>query len=109
MTFDCNLEGRHEKRLPIAVVVCLTGLERSNGEPEEKTYTDNVSLHGARILSRRPWHPGEEAHVTPIKFGPPARAKVVYCKRIANNRYLVGLNFPQHPVQWSSFSYPGVW
>ena len=109
MTFDRNLEGRHEKRLPIAVVVCLTGAEQPLGEAEEKTYTDNVSLHGARVISRHPWKPGDEAQVTPLKDGAPARGKVVYCKQLARDRYFVGLNFPRHPVHWSTFSYPGIW
>src|SRR5258708_8944806 len=52
MAFDRNLEGRHEKRLPIAVVVCLTAAKQPPGENEQKTYTDNVSLHGARVISR---------------------------------------------------------
>jgi hypothetical protein len=34
---------------------------------------------------------------------------VVYCKHLAENRYLVGLYFRQHPVQWSTFAYPGIW
>ena len=109
MPFDRNLEGRHEKRLPIAVVVCLISVEHPHGSGEEKTYTDNVSLHGARVISRRPWQPGDEAQVTPVKYGTPARAKVVYCKHLAENRYLVGLYFRQHPVQWSTFAYPGIW
>ena len=109
MPFDRHLEGRHEKRLPIAVVVCITAVRLSNGDSDETTYTENVSLHGARVISRQPWRPGEEAQVTPAKFGPPARGKVVYCKQLAMNRYLVGLSFPQQPVHWSTFSYPGVW
>jgi len=36
-----------------------------------KTYTENVSLHGARVYSQRPWQPGEEAQVTPLKYGTP--------------------------------------
>ena len=109
MPFDANLEGRREKRLPIAVVVRLTGVNHPNGAGGEKTFTDNVSLHGARVVSRNPWQPGEEAHVTPAKYGTPVRAKVVYCKPLANDRYFVGLNFPQQPVHWSSFTYPSVW
>ncbi len=109
MPSDQNLEGRHERRLPIAVVVCLTGVKRPHSAGEEKTYTENVSLHGARVISRRPWQPGEEAQVTPLKYGTAARARVVYCKRLATDRYFVGLNFPHHPVYWSSFTYPGVW
>jgi PilZ domain len=106
---DHNLDGRHEKRLPIAVVVCLTGVKQPHGAGEEKTYTENVSLHGAKVISQRPWQPGEEAQVTPLKYGIPARGKVVYCKRLSTDRYFVGLNFPRHPVYWSSFTYPGIW
>jgi hypothetical protein len=109
MFSDHNLEGRHEKRLPIAVVVCLTGIKQPHAAGEEKTYTENVSLHGAKVISQYPWQPGEEAQVTPLKYGSPARGKVVYCKRLSPNRYLVGLTFPQQPVYWSSFTYPGVW
>ena len=109
MPSDYKLEGRHEKRLPIAVVVCLTGTKPLLRLGEEKTYTENVSLHGARVISRRSWQPGDEAQVTPLKYGKPALATVVYCKRLETDRYFVGLNFPQHPVYWSSFTYPGVW
>lgn len=109
MPFDQNLDGRHEKRLPIAVVVCLMDIQRPDPAGDEKTYTDNVSLHGARVISRRPWQRGDEAKVTPLKYGAPALAKVVYCKQLARDRYLVGLNFLRQPVQWSTFSYPGIW
>jgi hypothetical protein len=90
-------------------VVCLTDIRKPDPAGDEKTYTDNVSLHGARVISRRPWHPGDEAKVTPLKFGAPARGKVVYCKQLARDRYFVGLTFPLHPVLWSSFTYPGIW
>lgn len=109
MPSDHKLEGRHEKRLPIAVVVCLTGTKPLLRSGEEKTYTENVSLHGARVISRHPWQPGDEAQVTPLKYGTSTRAKVVYCNRLSTDRYLVGLAFTQNPVYWSSFTYPGVW
>jgi len=109
MPFDRHHRRETREASPIAVIVCLAGISHSNGGGEEKTYTENVSLHGARVLSRHPWQPGEEADVTPAKFGTPVRGKVVYCKQLAMNRYLVGLNFSQQPVHWSTFTYPGVW
>jgi hypothetical protein len=109
MTSDHNLDGRQEKRLPIVVVVCLAGVKQPHGAGEEKTYTENVSLHGAKVISKHPWQPGEEAQVTALKYGTLARGKVVYCKRFSTDRYFVGLNFSQLPVHWSSFTYPGVW
>ena len=109
MPSDRNLDGRHEKRLPIVVVVCLADIQKPAPASEEKTYTDNVSLHGARVISRHSWEPGDEARVTPLRYGAPARAKVIYCKQLARDRYFVGLNFLRQPVQWSTFSYPGIW
>ena len=108
MPFDPNLEGRHEKRLPIVVVVSLAGAESPQGDGEEKTYTDNVSPYGARVVSRHYWHAGEEARVTPFKYGTPARARVVYCRKLANERFFVGLDFSPRRVHWSNFAYPGV-
>lgn len=107
MFFDRNLEGRHEKRLPIVVVVQLADPEHQQADQEEKTYSDNVSPHGACVASRRPWQPGEEVEVTTISHVVKARGKVIYCRRSKNGRYLVGLNFRDRPIRWSSFSYAG--
>lgn len=103
MSFDRNLEGRHEKRLPIVVVVQLADPEHRQTAEEEKTYADNVSPHGACVASGRPWQPGEELEVTSNDVT--ARAKVVYCRRTKNGRYFVGLTFPDHPIHWSNFSF----
>ena len=106
MFFDRSLEGRHEKRLPIVVVVQLADPEHQANE-EEKTYSDNVSPHGACVASRHPWQPGEEVEVTSLMSTVRARAKVVYCRQAKNGRYFVGLNFRDRPIRWSSFSYAG--
>jgi len=39
-----------EKRLPIAIVVRLSRMHHLPAIEEEKTYTDNVSPHGARVF-----------------------------------------------------------
>jgi hypothetical protein len=75
---------------------------------EERTYTDNLSLHGACVISSHPWQPGAEAKVAPLKNGEPQRATAVYCKQFAIGRYHVGLAFRNPPVKWSIYSYPGV-
>src|SRR2546429_2430296 len=55
---------RIEKRLPTSVPVYLA----SWGEPRvrERTVTENVSPHGARVVSRRSWRPGDGSLVTPL-------------------------------------------
>ena len=105
--FDPSLEGRHEKRLPIVVVVQLAEPEHPQGKEEEKAYSDNISPHGACVASRRLWHPGEEVEVTSLMNTVKARAKVVYCRQAKNGRYFVGLNFRDRPIRWSNFSYAG--
>jgi len=107
MFFDPSLEGRHEKRLPIVVVVQLAEPEHPQGKEEEKAYSDNISPHGACVASRRLWHPGEEVEVTSLMNTVKARAKVVYCRQAKNGRYFVGLNFRDRPIRWSNFSYAG--
>ena len=51
MYFDNRLNGRKERRLPALVVVNLVPLEPVYRERHERTYTDNISAHGARVRS----------------------------------------------------------
>ena len=100
-----NLTGRSERRLPIAVVVRLEVSGRDSAiecEREyEKTYTDNLSAHGARVKSTHPWHPGEQAQITPLSEPSPVRGEVVYCQRLDDKRFLIGLKFPKGRVPWA--------
>ncbi len=49
-----------ERRLPLVLIVRLAQVEREGTDGEEKTYTDNISKHGACIFSTRPWKFGEK-------------------------------------------------
>src|SRR5258708_6173477 len=97
MPSDRNLEGRYEKRLPIMVVVRLSDTDHQHSNGGEKTYTDNVSPHGACVASKRPWRPGEEVEVTSLPNTLTARAKVVHCRRAKSDSHFIGVNFPRPP------------
>jgi hypothetical protein len=97
-----NLSGRNERRLPIAVVVRLATLEQESGELHERTYTDNISPHGIRVLSTRPWQPGQQAEIIPENHQSPMRGEVVYCQRLDNDRFYVGVRFPHRRIPWSA-------
>jgi PilZ domain len=99
MPQDRTLVGRMERRLPIIVVVSLKYLERADIDGTEWTYTDNISAHGARLFSRRNWQPGDEITLTPFKEET-ASGSVVYCQRIADNRYWIGVKLRDHPTTW---------
>src|SRR6266851_3861183 len=58
MGYKSNLDGRMEKRIPVAIVVRLTHAQDQPANGAELTCTDNVSAHGARVVSSRPWRTG---------------------------------------------------
>ena len=102
MSLDHWLGGRMERRLPIIVVVRLahSTAEGADADGEEKTYTDNISSRGARIFSRQEWQLGDALQVTPLN-GNSACGKVVYCHKLPDNRYSIGVQFQDHPITWS--------
>jgi PilZ domain len=101
MHLNERLNGRKERRLPVAVVVNLAPLEPVNTERHERTYTDNISAHGARVRSTYAWQLGEQAEITPANGETPARGEVVYCQRLDHDRFFVGLKVPQNRIPWS--------
>ncbi len=56
-------DGRLEKRLTMSVPVYLASLGETRAR--ERTVTENVSPHGARVISKRSWRSGEEALMPP--------------------------------------------
>ena len=105
-----RLNGRMEKRLPIAIVVHLaSGAQNDPAGAVELTYTENVSAHGVCLVSRSAWRPGERVRVTSFKEHIELRGKVVHCRKCDADRYAVGLTFPEQEVTWSTFrNYAGT-
>ena len=85
------------------VIVRLARLENSSAASEERTYTNNVSAHGACVISAHAWQHGEEAVVTSVKDEIAMRGRVVYCQELDGHQFAIGLNFPEQVVQWSSY------
>jgi hypothetical protein len=98
-----ELNGRMHKRLPIAIVVRLASIQDDPADTPELTYTENVSAHGACVVSRSPWHRGELAQVTSFGEQIRLRAKVIHCRKFSANRYAVGLTVQGHEVAWLTF------
>jgi hypothetical protein len=99
---DHELSGRTEKRLPIIVVVRLAHCQTASIDAEgERTYTDNISPHGARVFSKHLWQMGDAVRVTPLN-GDSACGKVAYCQRLRDDRYSIGVKFHSNSVKWSA-------
>ena len=91
-----------ERRFPIIVVVRLSRMRHSSSKEEERTYTDNISAHGARVFSKGFWQPGEQVEVTPLNEESPMQGEVVYCRRLDSDHFCLGLKFQGRPVTWST-------
>ncbi len=101
MPLEQTVSGRMERRLPIVVIVRLVA-ERAGSDGEQRTYTDNISTHGACIFSTRPWQLGDKVRVTPVNEESTACGKVVYCHKRADDHYDIGVQFQDGPVMWSA-------
>src|SRR5215472_10186243 len=95
-----RLAGRRERRLPVLVAVNLARLDLGNRERRERTYTDNISPHGARVRSTYAWKLGEWAEITPLSGEPPVCGEVVYCQKL-DDRFFVGLKVRESRIPWS--------
>jgi hypothetical protein len=93
-----------EKRLPIAMVVELAAVNGQSANGSELTYTDNISAHGACVVSARPWQPGIQVEVKSLKDQVALRGKVVHCEKRGDDRFSVGLTFQGHRVSWSTYN-----
>jgi hypothetical protein len=91
-------DGRLEKRQPRLVPVYLASLEAPLAR--EETVTENVSLHGARVFTKRRWLPGEQPLITPLTGEFPKHAQVIYCDPQPNGGFFVGIEFSGPPFEW---------
>lgn len=90
-----------EKRVPVAIVVHLAPAENYSAEELELTYTDNISAHGACVISVRPWKAGEMAEVTSLNDRITLLGRVAYCQKRTKGRYDIGLYFQDREVTWN--------
>jgi hypothetical protein len=82
--------GRSEKRTSIEVDVVLSHLNEKSFR--ETASTENVSSRGLRTITKRMWQPGTQLLVSFSGEDTQGQARVVYCKRLANKRFAVGLS-----------------
>ena len=95
-------DGRIEKRLPTSVPIYLVSLEDSR--TRERTLTENISFHGACVISKRSWRRGEGSLITPLAGGFAQAGRVIYCLQRAGNRFCLGVEFPDGAVKWGELS-----
>ncbi len=66
----------------------------------ESTFTENVSAHGARVVSVRHWKQGEKLIFASRtgEFRSPAR--VAYCQSLQGDGFAIGVEFLEPRGRW---------
>ena len=59
---------------------------------EDVRITD-LSSHGARVISHRNWQPRDRATLIELSGDFRLAAEVIYCRRLRDGAYVVGLKF----------------
>ncbi|HVH72232.1 MAG TPA: PilZ domain-containing protein [Candidatus Dormibacteraeota bacterium] len=98
MAPNSRLSGREEKRLPVMMEAKLASTESGTAERQESVHVENISAHGARLYAPGPWRLGEQVEITPVAWEQPLRGDVIYCQKLADERFVVGLEFRSGPL-----------
>jgi hypothetical protein len=97
--------GRLEKRIPLAAPVEISSLQVA---ATERTTTENLCSLGIRILTQRARELNERVWVRFPAEDLRTIARVVYCQRLPDGRFGVGLQFQEQVVNRSKGSMAGA-
>jgi hypothetical protein len=98
--------GRLEKRIQLAVPVEISSPQ--NPAAAERTITENVCSLGIRILTRRSRNSNERVMIGSLAGDLRTLARVVYCQRLPDGRFGIGLAFQGAAVNWPKDSLDGA-
>jgi|SRR5215467_11372435 len=92
------MDGRIEKRTPRTLRVLISG--GMHARVAEYASTENVSSHGIRVRTDRPWKPDTPVLIQSSQGEFWARARVVYCQKLKSQVFALGLQFPAGTSDW---------
>jgi hypothetical protein len=93
-----NEPNRLETRTPLHVAVDLASLEVRY--PAQQGVTENISLHGARVITGKPWQLGERLNLRSLVGNLRSRARVVYCEMRPTGDFVLGLQLSATAGEW---------
>ena len=68
----------------------------------ERVSTENVSPLGVRVVMQRPSEQDQRLMIRSLAGEPKTIARVVYCQRLKDGRFAVGMQFLGTTVNWPS-------
>src|SRR5467141_4215888 len=83
-------DGRSEARILKRMAAELA--RPSESVPKDMTFTENVSIRGARLTTVRRWQPGTRVLVTFLRNGARSEGKVAYCQRNGGGDFAIGVD-----------------
>src|SRR5260370_42367605 len=97
--------GRLEKRIRLVAAVEICSVQ--NPAATKRATTENFCSLGIRILTQRARELNERLWVRSLDENLQTLARVVYCQRLPDGRFGVGLQFQGKAVNWSRGSLAG--
>jgi hypothetical protein len=94
-----HMDGRNEKRVTMAIPVCLVTAKKVL--IADQAMTVNVSPRGARVITRRRWQSEEQPRLASSSGELGMPAKIVYCEPLTNGGYCIGLQFLSTVIDWN--------
>ncbi|MBZ5526451.1 MAG: PilZ domain-containing protein [Acidobacteriia bacterium] len=95
---NTNSPSYRAPRIPMEVAVVLEGHAELPGA--ERTFTENVSARGARIVSVRRWAPNDRLTVLAPAGKFRSKARVAYCQSLRGEGYAIGVEFLDPAGRW---------
>jgi hypothetical protein len=91
--------ARAEDRTPLKVRVDLSSIDVR--VPAHEGITENVSSHGARVMTSYPFPPNLRINIRSMLGSLKSRGRVVYCERLGGGTYAVGLELFATAGDWT--------
>jgi hypothetical protein len=90
-------EHRRESRIAVDIAMELSNAD----EPlvHETASTQNVSRHGARVLTKARWRPNNRVLVHLPQAVERSPARIAYCATLSEHDFAIGLKFLS-PIKW---------
>lgn len=98
--------GRLEKRVEMSLPVQISSLYDPSAS--ERTTTENVCSLGMRVLTQKARELNERLMINSVVGDLRALARVVYCQRLPDGRFGVGIQFQGQSINWLAGSVAGA-
>ena len=90
--------GRLEKRIQLSLPVQISNLYDPSSK--ERTTTENVCSLGMRVVTQKARELNERLMISSMVGDLRALARVVYCQRLPDGRFGVGIQFQPQSGHW---------